>query len=239
MENGILSTDFRCIKKESCSDNSDKFTGPKSAYVGSNYEIGELPRILFLSLDSGSGDKKPEERLPEQVREQEEVMQDVSKLPKNKHWYLTHEIAFYFLKRYMDGLTILNVKHYFAHANSAKCSVNNKGNSIAPSKMFINCRMYLHGELSILDPEIIITQGNQAKWSLQEIIDREIEKKDDYCTIIELSGKEIFWLHTYHPRSYKNFYKQRHKINGIAEGWEKYSAMAQEFISHKRKTNVF
>ena len=54
-QNGILSTNFLCKHKTECSADCATFTGPKSAFVSSGYELGSLPRLLFLSLDLGCG----------------------------------------------------------------------------------------------------------------------------------------------------------------------------------------
>ena len=90
-KNGILSTSFTCIHKEQCEGDCLEFTGPKSAFVSSGYEAHELPRLLFLSLDSGSGDKNDSNRLPIAVREQEEIQRNIHDLHRGKHWYRTHE----------------------------------------------------------------------------------------------------------------------------------------------------
>ena len=71
-ENGILSTDFTCKFRENCQGDCEAFTGPKSAFVSSGYADNELPRLLFLSLDSGSGDPVAENRLPAAVQKHEE-----------------------------------------------------------------------------------------------------------------------------------------------------------------------
>ena len=158
-ENGILSTSFTCCYKDMCKGNCANFTGPKSAFVSTGYEHHDLPRLLFLSLDSGSGDQNDENRLPTAVRKQEEIDCDVSQLPKGKHWYLTHELAWYILKRFDSQIKIEDTHRYFAHANSAKCCQNNPGNRQANKILFKNCKGYLTGELEILRPDIIYHAG--------------------------------------------------------------------------------
>ena len=128
-DNGILSTSFTCPHKEQCSGGSKEFTGPKSAFVSTGYENENsgLPRLLFLSLDSGDGDKDDTKRLPEVLRRQEETERDVLALPKHKHWYRTHELAWYIFKRLAPGISLEDAKKHFAHANSAKCCMNKPG----------------------------------------------------------------------------------------------------------------
>ena len=134
--NGILATDFTCPHASVCSASSPMFTGPKSAYVSAGYERGELPRLLFLSLDSGSAEREPDKRLPEAVRRQERDRLCSLVIATSLHWYRTHELAWYVLRKFKPNLLLDQAKHYFAHANSAKCCMNNKHNSKAASILF-------------------------------------------------------------------------------------------------------
>jgi len=231
-ENGILSTSFTCAYKSQCQSDCSEFTGPKSAFVSSGYEEHSLPRLLFLSLDSGSGDKNNINRMPLSVRQQEEIDRDVLSLHKHKHWYRTHELAWYIFRHFDEDIKIQEAKKYFSHANSAKCCMNKAQRRKANAVLFKNCKRYLRGELLILSPEIIITQGNEAKeaiWSLRKKI---IERIDEFASVIKLNNKQVFWLHTYHPNNWGAFNKQRNfdKTNDIALGWVRYSGLMYEFM---------
>lgn len=216
---GILSTHFTCIHKNDCMDDCQEFTGPKSSFVSSEYEKGNLPRLLFLSLDSGSGEKNPLDRTPIAVRNIEEK-RNIMALAPYKHWFRTHEIALHFLNKFTDQIKIEDdVKKYFAHANSAKCCMNKPNKQQANDILFENCRKYLPEELKILNPNIIVTQGNAAKKAIEQFIQKVLRKYDFYCQLIVLNDREIFWLHTYHPRDAGRFNEQR--INSNL--WEKYS----------------
>ena len=173
---GILATSFTCRFQETCRGGSETFTGPKSAFVSAGYERGDLPRLLFLSLDSGSGKKSPESRLPKTVRRGEENM-DVGGLPKHKHWYRTHELAWHLLRQFDSSLTIERVNRYFAHANSAKCCQNKPGRAQADATLFRNCRRYLAEEIRLLRPDVIVTQGDWAEWGMESIA--EIRERVD------------------------------------------------------------
>lgn len=233
-KNGILATNFTCRHKDECSKDCEDFTGPKSAFVSSGYESGILPRLLFLSLDSGSGDKTDKNRLPLAVRDREES-RDVMSLAKHKHWFRTHELAWYFLKRFNPLLKIEEAKDYFAHANSAKCCMNKIQRKKADKVLFKNCQKYLKRELEILNPKIMVTQGNEAKKAILEILESRIKIIDDYSSIIILSGKEVFWLHTYHPNNWGMFNRHRefNKETSVAEGWEFYAEHILKFVSEK------
>jgi len=43
--------------------------------------------------------------LPLSVRKRMEAV-DVSSIPKNRHWYRTHELAWYLLKRFESGMLV-------------------------------------------------------------------------------------------------------------------------------------
>lgn len=231
---GILSTNFSCPHKNQCSSGCETFTGPKSAFVSSGYEKAvEVPRLLFLSLDSGCGAQNEHDRLPEAVRQQNEVDRDTLTLHKHKHWYRTHELAYYIFRRFNPDLEVQDVKHHFAHANSAKCCMNKKQKKQADKVLFKNCREYLGQELEILNPKIIVTQGNEAKFGIEKCREKTLKVLDQFAQTIELNGKPVFWLHTYHPNNWGAFNRQRNfdKENKEAKGWVTYSDLIYQFIS--------
>jgi hypothetical protein len=232
-DNGILSTSFSCEFRNSCKGDCKSFTGPKSSFVSSGYADHKLPRLLFLSLDSGSGNADAASRMPKAVQRGEEVERDVHTLNKSRHWYRTHELAWYVLKQFSPDLKIGEAKGYFAHANSAKCSMNKAGSKKADRILFNNCRRYLRPELGLLKPEILITQGKEAKEAILEINGGASKVFDDYSRIITLCGRSVFWLHTYHPSNYGKFNQQRNPdhISGRATGWEYYAEAIYKFIS--------
>lgn len=230
---GILSTNFTCQHKDQCSSGCEAFTGPKSAFVSTGFEANQLPRLLFLSLDSGSGERKEYNRLPLAVRQQNEFDRDTLALHKHKHWYRTHELAWYILQRYKPDLAVEDVKHYFAHANSAKCCMNKKQRKQADKILFKRCQEYLGEELAILNPKIIITQGNEAKFGIERFRERTLKLLDQFAQIIELNGKPVFWLHTYHPNNWGAFNRQRNfdKEKQEAKGWIAYSDLIYQFVN--------
>lgn len=195
----ILSTQFTCPHEVDCRGDCADFTGPKSAFVSTGYERHDLPRLLFLSLDSGSGASDPMKRSPKAVRDQEEEKFDVGSAHKGRHWYLTHEIAWCILRRFDSKMGINEVQRYFAHANSAKCCQNKPGGGQADLRLFRNCGKYLPGELDVLAPNIVVTQGARARNAISRYGDREIDPPDKWAKIITVNGREVFWLQTRHP----------------------------------------
>ncbi len=230
--NGILSTSFTCEFKNDCKGDCEAFTGPKSAFVSSGYAKNSMPRLLFLSLDSGSGEKNAEKRLPGSVRQYEEFDRNFDRLPHGKHWYRTHELAWYIFKKFNPQIRREEVRKFFAHANSAKCCMNKKKRKKADKKLFKNCKQYLNGELAILAPEILVTQGDEAKLAIQSIHKGIVKRIDKFASIIMLNDKKIFWLHTYHPSCYGHFYPQLNfdETKTVAIGWESYASKIHDFV---------
>lgn len=231
-DKGILSTSFNCAYKHQCQSDCADFTGPKSAFVSTRYEENTLPRLLFISLDSGSGDKVDEHRLPVAVRQLNEFDRNFSSFAKHKHWYRTHELAWYILRRFDPTLTIEGTRHFFAHANSAKCCMNKPQRKKANAILFRNCKGYLSGEFEILRPAIVVTQGKEAKDAFLSMHPSFHHRFDDFASVVDIGSRRHFWLHTYHPNNWGAFNRQRDFDQAMerANGWLRYSEMAYEFI---------
>lgn len=159
---GISAIGFGCRYERECRATAARFTTAKESYVGPKYEAGARPRLVFLSLDSGSASDVADAKTLAAVRRQT-LEEDVGRLPHGKHWYLTHELAFALLRPFYPDLTIADSRLYFAHVNSAKCCANNPQRAQASDVLFDNCRAFLPGELAILSPDVIVSQGQAAR----------------------------------------------------------------------------
>jgi len=229
---GILSTEFSCHHRMECSHDSPEFTGPKSAFVSTGFE-STRPRLLFLSLDSGSGSVVPENRLPSYISQYEQFDRDFTSLAKHKHWYRTHELAWYILKRFHKDLKLPEARNYFAHANSAKCCMNKPQRKKADAILFRNCRGYLREELSILQPNILVTQGREARTAVEEL--PKLSSKDiaPFVKEIVTDSWRAIWFHTYHPSNWGRFNGQRrfNRESGIAVGWTEFAELAHGYLN--------
>jgi len=215
---GILATQFTCQHKVECRGSSASFTGPNSAFVGEHYEDAHrfgLPRLLFVSLDSGSGDPDSEKRLPHAVRS---WATEHCLGPKNRHWYRTHEHAACILGRIRGtSMTPRQAQLYFAHTNSAKCSQNKERQRQADKRLFDNCRPYLSCELAVLRPDVIVTQGGWARVAVSAVVGDWIAKDSVVADRVQLHGREVFWLNTHHPARFGAFNGQRRQWGDFAE----------------------
>lgn len=209
----IDSEGFACRHFGSCSQAGGRFTTAKASFVGPEYERGSLPRLLFLSLDSGSATADATARTLQAVREQE-LATDVSALPKGKHWYETHELAFVLLRQFKADLTVAGTSPYFAHVNSAKCCMNNPSRRQAADILFDNCRGYLPGELRILQPDIVVSQGAAARRAMEQfdvLEERTCSADGTVCKalVVRVGARHVLWLPTHHPSGYGSFWPQK------------------------------
>lgn len=231
---GINTVGFRCSHQSACRATSPRFTTAKASYVGPEYEAGHGPRLLFLSLDSGIGVPDPTERTIQAVRRQT-LACDVDGLPKGRHWYQTHEMAWLLLRPFHPDLTIRDSRRYFAHVNSAKCCANNEGKSKASGVLFRNCREFIPGELQILQPDSVVTQGAEARdvivkacGTVKEHERREINGAAFETGVLSLvPGKPTLWLQTYHPNNYGKFWPQKKQC------WLLYVTKVGEFMAQR------
>ncbi len=242
---GISPLDFRCRHVEDCRGLNSNFTEANQAFVGTEYEKGTLPRVLFLSLDSGENSKDPNDRTMAAVRDWEENRVVVNDLPKGRHWYRTHDLAWKVLKKFQPHLTLEQVKPYFAHTNSAKCCENNSGNREASGVLFEKCREFIPGEVAILAPDILITQGDWAKFAIAskfetltleeplEPVSLNGETLNCPAHALRINDNNVIWIHTYHPKHFGEFWPQKSKC------WDYWADLVFAFIRANRRTKIF
>lgn len=250
-DNGLSVKDFRCPEFEKCEKHAKDgvIIRSKEPYIGKKYAEGSIPKLLFLSLDPGKENVEIEKRTMKYVSDYVPVEWYVGE--KNpcirSHWYRTHEFAF-------DVFKCLNETHpalfnfeigtlddgrkdnrqptigsYFAHTNSAKCCLNLKDSAEADEPLFKNCKAHVIGELGVLKPDILVTQGNRAREVIEAAIkqgkytrcqytEQNISKsgsKNDYC-ILQADGRKIIWIHHNHPTSARwgGGFKKNHEHYG-------------------------
>jgi len=253
--NGICPLNFKCAHYSSCvsrAQNKQKFTKGHGIWIGTEYEKSKVPKLLFLSLDSGSAELDPNKRTMEAAREW-----NLKWLPgkgdKPRHWYRTQQFAWHvfneFNNTFNTALDIGNVdanhdfnplteihkiKPYYAATNSAKCCMNNEKRKQADLTLFKNCKEYILGELEILRPDILVTQGDPARAVAEEMkkrtqliksenISQANKNKDDFHILKLTDGRVLLWIHHYHPTNFGAFKKNR-------DEYKTYAKKAVEFI---------
>lgn len=172
---------FNCSYKGFCQQFANgAMTEAKMTMLGSQYGR-QYPKIVIISLDppddTNKTFKSPNNRTTEYVswfHEQE----DYRVTRPNPHWAMTQIIVRDLLVLFgyagqpgaavvaesYAGREIENVSSYFAHVNVAKCCMNNTGKGQAHWQVHQQCAgAYLHDELAVLAPDILISQGKDAK----------------------------------------------------------------------------
>lgn len=153
---------------------------------------------------------------------------------------------------------------YFAHTNSAKCSMNKERHAQADKELFNNCREYIMREIEILDPLVLVTQGKYASEVLEDAIEnkgvkvkrqekiRSIKyhpdtkckrlKKSSNYTELQLNGKKIVWIRFDHPnhdrfnKKNKKKHNRHHYLDIAQKAPYLYAARkAAVFMKNKRK----
>ena len=96
---------------------------------------------------------------------------------------------------------LAQVTPYFAHANVVKCSICRLGNAQAPDQMYRNCESYLEGELPVLKPDIVVTQGRHAARALEEqFVHSAFDPYNHrlrYLTLNENKPKDVLWIQAF------------------------------------------
>ena len=260
-EKKILSTNFDCPHSARCRqgrndpapmsltpedasnvcDTHDTFTPAKSALVGKYYER-TTPRLLFVSSDAGSAiySASGSTRSHSFASHQSRTPDSLQHHPKfrrgemNPHWLYTHEMAHIILgtcgvipraAKFEDALD------YFSHANTVKCSVNKRDKGEAPQRLFTKCRGYLRGEITVLSPDIIITQGSRAKEGVEAAF--HIASEWGVCQTISFSKRrQALWLPIHHPRNGR-FFTESKDWGTDGRRWVRFAEKVREFISQR------
>ena len=119
-----------------------------------------IPRILVLSLSRPQPDPLADLLDP-----------PVAQAPVgggNQHWPKTLETVRSLLYPVIGNQDDRLIEKLFVHVRTAKCCSNYTGGRQEPDEVYENCGVYLPGELSILKPDVIVTQGGNASWAAEQ-----------------------------------------------------------------------
>lgn len=235
-EKKIAAEAFNCDYKDRCKARCNDFVSAREAFVGSEYEKGTLPRLLFVSLDP-VGDhpsREPSKRTLAYMRYWEENRCEVEKLPKGHHWYRTHEFAYELLRpvaiaRELAGFGLDNVHRFFAHTDSAKCTDVALGAKKGHPELFAHCRTFIPGEIAILRPDVLVAQGNEAIVAIQGALSNPKRVPHPGLPhyehqITTIAGKRVFVLLLKHPSARWRFSKE------LKDAYPWYFEMAKSFL---------
>jgi len=240
MRKGIHPEKFDCQHKSFCRYYAYKgiMTETKMSMVGSQYG-SSYPKICVVSLDPPSGAtgdfSEPYKRTTKYMAKHEDRDYTINRT--GPHWAMTLIIVKDILCQFgyksqrgsavieesYAGRPIENVEPYFAHVNIAKCSMNNPGNKKANRAVHEKCSSsYLLGELQVLKPDILLTQGNLTNEIMGVLLINRRFMKNELPSAFDTNiGKHsVLWLPMPHPT--------RDGISTLRKDWKSYAYAIQD-----------
>lgn len=225
---------FGCRKKDDCRDacrnaykpsaKDKEFTfSPRTErvkvsqyYSEKKYKGHRIPRIVVVSLSAS----EPMRKKPEQA--------ESKSFPLNPHWRGTTTTIRSLLDPFVDlapagdwGDEITKIiKELFVHVRTAKCFSNVGGPGQEPNLLYENCGEYLSKEVSILKPDVVVTQGVPARLQAEKhVFDEnarntkveEVESiTDSIARIVRLKEDDwkVYWLRPDFPNRRTKFYSE-------------------------------
>lgn len=226
---------FRCPNKDSCrkaccaeyrpSDEDPRFLfSPRTecvvvsqCYEQREYKGHRIPRIVVISLSVPKPDPMP----PYPTEE-------CRSYPLNPQWRGTTTTVRSLLCPFVclapardsnDESTKI-IEQLFVHIRTGKCFSNANEKNQEPYQLYENCGCYLKKEVSILKPDVVVTQGNPAhdmseRYVFDEIKRREVRgiaDSDSIAYIVRLreDKRKVYWLRSRFPTWRAGFYSPNH-----------------------------
>ena len=216
------------------------FTQAKSACVGQFYERAEelgIPRLMIVSSDPGGAlydvdrDWRPREnRTPQEVRRRRGAIKDRLPGRSGDSGNEMRNLARRILQEFGVNIDPLeNPTPYYANVNAAKCCQNKRGKKEADARLFGKCRGYLRGEIDILSPDVIVTQGGMAKKGVEHAFGVSSEWGRELIVVLA-DGKKALLLPAYHPGARGGVYKKQ-RDEEWGPNWNRFAERVCEFMS--------
>ena len=189
-------------------------------YADGEYKGDRIPRIVVISLSAPR---------PDISITKNETCSQTKKKVQNYHWPETLMTVRSLLHPFIaDGKFPKPelIEKFFVHLRTAKCCSNAKGGTQEHGRMYENCGGYLGEEVRILEPDVIVTQGNYAHWQAEKhvfkknaanITVEEVEDIDDsIARIVNLKedNRSVYWLRTRFPTPLYGHMKKWHEQAG-------------------------
>ena len=232
----IFSPRTECIEVSQC-------------YAEREYEGHRIPRILVISLSVPKPELKPS--CP---------TEESRSCPLNPHWRGTTTTVRSLLCPFIclapagdskDKSTKI-IEKLFVHVRTGKCCSNAGGKNQEPRQLYKNCGGYLSKEVSILEPDVIVTQGGYAhnmseKYAFDEGAKKTTPKKvediaNSIARIVHLQegNRKVYWLRSYFP--YGSFYSANHAgpaIDSESDGVENRGKKRKNLVLYGKDIKKF
>ena len=185
--------DFDCQHAQACAEAAGcELNRGSEAHVGARY--GEALRVVVVSLDTG-GKGEPMDGRRETIEKLYRL--DGNTLHMNPHMRGTTKLlkVIYGIESDTDGGNLFEL---YAMTNAAKCSRGDPNSSAkVPRDLYQNCSDYVAPELTCLAPELIVTQGKEAREALdagQGLSDAHQKILDDWVKGLSAAEDVRAWL---------------------------------------------
>ena len=204
---------FCCEHGEACRNSAEGpgngFAAGQLSYVGDGYavEIDGIPmRILVAAMQVGSNEVIDMEKRRGQIRGRIEE----SPRERNPHMRGVVQVLQVLFGLEPGGVveSIHNSSHVleaYAMANSVLCSnlpTGGRSRRGSPTRaMLANCREHLRQTVALLEPTIIVTQGNAARDALGQAVDR-YERVRDRVAHAQTGDVRAIWCELWHPAAW-------------------------------------
>lgn len=176
-------------------------------YQDGNYHGDRIPRIVVLSLSIPQ---------PEPLSVPQPAANPKTYLDPDAHWSRTLVTVRSLLHPFIaperfpkpvikeDDKSKKEVEELFVHVRTAKCCSNagKPPSSQEPPEVYENCGKYLGEELSILKPDVIVTQGNKARDmakchafnAIEQVKGLDLERPIAYIAKLKEDDRRVYWL---------------------------------------------
>jgi uracil-DNA glycosylase len=142
---------FACIHNDACTRDAGRpLTHGAEAHVGTRY--GEVLRIAVVSLDTGGGSATIDRRT--------EIIESLEGRPLNPHMKGTTSLLKVLLEPEIGDSSPYP---FFAMINAAKCAATDGKRDMVPATLYDRCRGYAQSELRLLEPHVVVAQGQRAR----------------------------------------------------------------------------
>lgn len=204
---------FCCERGEACRNSAEgpgnAFAAGQLSYVGDGYavEIDGIPmRILVAAMQVGSSEVIDMKRRRGQIR---------GRIPESPRERNPHMRGVVQVLQVLFGLEpggvvekIHNSSHVleaYAMANSVLCSnlpTGGRSRRGSPTRaMLTNCREHLRQTIALLEPTIIVTQGNAPAKALGQAVDR-YERVRDRVAQVKAGDARAVCCELWHPAAW-------------------------------------
>ncbi len=204
---------FCCERGEACRNSAEgpgnAFAAGQLSYVGDGYavEIDGIPmRILVAAMQVGSSEVIDMKRRRGQIR---------ARIPESPRERNPHMRGVVQVLQVLFGLEpggvvekIHNSSHVleaYAMANSVLCSnlpTGGRSRRGSPTRaMLTNCREHLRQTIALLEPTIIVTQGNAPAKALGQAVDR-YERVRDRVAQVKAGDARAVCCELWHPAAW-------------------------------------